>query len=182
MSELPYAASFCEENVWHLCADPRVGRAGRPTPLEERRVLVITNPQRAVATWAQRAGDPVVWDYHVVLWARADEWLAWDLDTTLGLPLPAQDWLDGSFRSGVPETFAPRFRLLAAAEYRAVFSSDRAHMLDQRGRPRAPFPSWPPILRPGGPTLGRLLDLTRREPGLVLDLPGLLALLRADRL
>lgn len=172
-----WAACFCEENAWHLCQDPRLRRGDWSPPPEDRRVLLVTNARRSVAVWRQRAGDPVVWDYHALVLARVapgGAWEAWDLDSTLPLPCPLPDWLSASFLPA-PPVLAPRFRLLGAAEYLAVFSSDRSHMLDPAGRPRAPFPPWPAITRPGGSTLARLLDLGRPAPGEVLDLPGLLA-------
>lgn len=173
-----YAACYCEENVHLLARDPRVG-----APVEERRALFVTNRARSVAVWSQRAGDPVVWDYHVVLLARSGpggRWEAWDLDTTLGLPVPLERWLGGSFRPGTPERLAPRLRLVSAAEYLARFSSDRSHMLDGRGRPRAPRPPWPPIWQEReGMNLLRFVDLERPFVGAVLGLDELASALEA---
>ena len=61
--DAPY---WCEENVWHLCADARVS-AGRAE------VAIVTNRDRSVALFHQRASPMpdgfVVWDYHVLLFA-----------------------------------------------------------------------------------------------------------------
>src|SRR5690606_29904608 len=60
--QLAYQPCYCEENIWRLCADGVVDVA-RST------VLLITNRHRTSAVWCQRsgfAGQPVVWDYHVV--------------------------------------------------------------------------------------------------------------------
>ena len=167
MSAPRYCPFYCEENLWWLAADPRVG-PGR------RRVLIVSNAQRKVALWNQRAGAPeqdglVVCDYHVVL--LCDDAL-WDLDTTLGAPLPLSDYLRQTFR-GAPDRFAPRFRVMDADLYRGLFASDRRHMRTKGGGFQEPPPPWPPIGE--GNSLEALLDFEREEPGMVVDLPGLLA-------
>lgn len=160
---LRYWPYFCEENIWHLCADEAV-----PVFVEERRVIVITGVRGRFAMRAQRAGKggPVLWDYHVVLRAR-DE--IWDLDTTLGLPLPFEEWLRGSFLP-LYRDFIPRFRIVDAALFRETFASDRSHMVGPDGVPLQPHPPWPPI--GAGMTLPRFLDLDRAYVGEVLDLEG----------
>lgn len=160
-----YCPFYCEENLWHLAADARVGE-GR------RRVLLISNPERKVALWRQRAGEAaheglVVWDYHVVLVAGRD---VWDLDTTLGAPVPAPTYLPETFR-GAPERFAPLFRVMDADVYRDAFASDRRHMRTPEGEFHKPPPPWPAIGQ--GHTLDGLLDFERSEPGEIVDLPGL---------
>lgn len=156
-----YTPYYCEENIWHLAGDPRVGDG-------ERVVAILSNAIGGVACFRQRAslelGDPVLWDYHVVLFHRssvrdAAPWDVWDLDTLLGAPVPATIWLAATFGPAgwLPRTFAPRFRLLSAAAYRDVLVSDRSHMRTPRGWRHAP-PPWPPI-GVGEPTLARLLDL-----------------------
>ena len=170
MSPPRYCPFYCEENIWWLAADARVG-PGRRT------VLVISNPAGKVALWNQRAGAAdqeglVVWDYHVVL---VCEDAVWDLDTTLGMPTPVATYLSRTFR-GAPEPFAPRFRVLDAEVYREVFASDRRHMRSDDGAFVQPPPPWAAIGE--GHTLDALVDVERREPGVVVDLPGLVALLR----
>lgn len=171
MTAPAYCPFYCEENLWHLAADPRVGE-GR------RRILLISNAERTVALWQQRAGAEaqerlVVWDYHVVL-ACARQ--IWDLDTTLGAPVPAGAYLSETFR-GAPERFAPRFRVMDADVYRDAFASDRRHMRAADGGFHKPPPPWPPIGE--GHTLETLLDFQRREPGVVVDLAGLVGCLHA---
>lgn len=157
----PYWPFFCEENLWHLCADEAV-----PVPVAERRVVFITGVRGRFAMRNQRAGEggPVLWDYHVVLRARGD---IWDLDTTLGLPLPFDDWLRGSFLP-LYRDFIPRFRVVDAAVYRAQFASDRSHMLGPGGVPLKPHPPWPPI--GVGMTLPRFITMDQPFVGEVLDL------------
>jgi hypothetical protein len=167
-----YCPYYCEENLWQLAADPRVGPG-------LRRVLLVSNLESRVALWNQRAGAPdadglVVWDYHVILTnTHAGATVVWDLDTTLGAPVPWSRYLASTFR-GAPEPFSPMFRVLDAEVYRRVFSSDRRHMRDDAGAYQQPPPTWPPI--GSGHTLPGLLDFTHKEPGEVVDLPGLVAL------
>lgn len=168
---------YCEENIWHLAADPRVGDG-------ERVVAVLSNSIGGVACFGQRAaeelGEPVLWDYHVVLLRLTDRvWEVWDLDTARGLPLPALAWLQMTFGPAgwLPRMFWPRFRLLGADAYRDVLVSDRAHMRTARGW-RHPPPPWPPIGE-GGPTLDRLLDLDDPWIGEIVEREELEARLRA---
>lgn len=151
-----YQAYYCEENAWHLCGDPRLANA-------EIEVAIVTNAARMVALWHQRAatqpGAPVVWDYHVLLFAKDDGgWSTWDLDTTLGMPVPAQRWLDATFLEVLPR-LTPRFQLLSARDYAERFASDRRHMRDEHGQWLQPPPPWPPI--GNGHTLPGLLALDR---------------------
>lgn len=172
------APYYCEENVWQLCVDPRVEGSSRA-------VIVISNARRQVAVAHQRVSDrsgrPVVWDYHVVLAARGPlGWVIWDVDSTLGLPVPLADYLRASF--GGPRGFAPpydaRFRVVEASRYRQILATDRSHMRDAAGRLRAPAPSWPPIGE--GTNLMRFVDMDQDFEGEVVGLADLSAAL--DRL
>lgn len=158
-----YTPFFCEENVWHLARDRAdSGRAGVFA-------VFITNRLQRVPLWQQRAGDPVAWDYHVVLLDGPD---VVDLDTAIdgGPTLPAAAWLAATFRP-VPEALAPRFRVVAAADLVRTFASDRSHMRGPDGTPREPFPPWPAIqCALGAHTLPRFLDLDDDIAGTWLDL------------
>jgi hypothetical protein len=170
-----YHPFYCEENVHHLCSDARI---------EGRRKLVafVSNARRAVALWAQRAapfvGQPVVWDYHVLLFAeRGRAWEAYDLDSTLGCPVAAAAYLDGTFPAGAPPGLGPRFRVIDATEFVRVFASDRSHMRRPDGTFTEPPPPWPPIRgAPGAESnLERFVDVTRPFAGELLDLEELRA-------
>lgn len=182
MSEGPaYCAYYCEENIWHLCADPRV-------VADDRRVLVICNRARRVAMWGQKISKqpeyPIAWDYHVILLARASgrPWRAWDLDARGPCPQPADTWLEHSFLGIqlLPREFEPKFRLIDADSYRRHLRSDRRHMRHPDGTSMQPPPSWPPILGEpwdepdDGSNLDRFLDMDdARFIGELLDLAGL---------
>ncbi|HEY4220068.1 MAG TPA: hypothetical protein VGO62_01970 [Myxococcota bacterium] len=147
-----YCPYFCEENVWHLCADDAVS-----APLGQRHALLISNAARAVKMRHQRAagGGVVVWDYHVVLAAPG---AVHDLDCTLGIPIAAARYVADCFVDDDVQ-----FRMVPAATYRALFASDRSHM----DASQHPFPPWPPI--GAGMTLPRLLDFTDAFGGDVVD-------------
>jgi hypothetical protein len=166
---------YCEENVWQLCVDP--GVEGAP-----RAVLVISNATRTVAVACQRAAPqpdvPVVWDYHVVLAARgALGWAIWDLDSTLGMPVPLSTYLRASlgWPPGFPSPYAARVRVVEAGCYRDTLATDRSHMRDRSGRYHAPPPPWPPIGT--GTNLMRLVDMDDPVVGEVVTLAELPAAL-----
>lgn len=161
-----YKAFYCEENIWQLAREPRFAGA---------EVSVITNPEGTALLWSQRAGSPpdgaVVWDYHVILVAPREGGghEVWDLDTVLGCPVDFERYFAMTFGdpARVPQRYRPWFRVMPAERYGALLGSDRGHMRDEAGGWRQPPPPWEP---PGGPVaLMELLDLSRPEPGEVLD-------------
>ena len=163
-----YAPFWCEENIWHLAADPRVGEGARE-------VVLLTGVSGLVACWQQRAarvpGAPVVWDYHVVLAVAAPGgWQVWDLDCMGGYPLAADAWLAATFPASqqVKLEFQPRFLVMPAADWRRDFHSNRDHMRNAQGGWRHPLPNWPLILG-AGPGLGAWVAAARDE----LTLAGL---------
>lgn len=176
-AEPAYVACYCEENIWRLVSQRFA--SGRP----EAEVALLTHAGDGVcALFDQRAapapGQPIGWDYHVVLAARdrADGgWSVWDLDALGGLQQPAERWFDRCF-PGVerwPAELVTSARLLEASEYLRTFSSDRSHMIDERGAYTKPPPPWPPIGAPRPSNLLSWLDLRRPDPGRVLGLTTL---------
>lgn len=165
-----YAAFWCEENVWHLAH-----RAEDEDWLDARAVF-ISSPNRCVAMFDQRAapqGEPIVWDYHVVLWFRAeDQWWTIDLDSRSGPLLALDDWLDASFPVPelIPDELAPTFRIVPAAEFLETFHTDRSHMLDENGTYRADPPSWEPLHQDSN--LWHFVAPQSDAPGIVMDLSG----------
>ena len=166
-----YAPFYCEENVWHLCRDATL-------PAGDRHAVFISSDARATPFFGQRAAagsDPMVWDYHVVLLlegaAGAD---VYDLDTTLGFPLSAGAYLDRTFRDlALPPAYAPKFRVVAAADMTRVFSSDRSHMRGGGAWQRPP-PRWTPIVDAGGSmNLFDFVDMRGSFVGEVLTLGGM---------
>ncbi|MCA9710154.1 MAG: hypothetical protein KDK70_30220 [Myxococcales bacterium] len=171
-SPIPF---YCEENVWQLCADPRV--EGEP-----RAAIIVSNAIGQVAVAHQRAAPrpdrPVIWDYHVILAARpATGWVIWDLDSTLRMPAPLMVYLRASFGypDGQPEPYAARFRVIEASVYRRTLATDRSHMRDASGRLRVPAPPWPLIGE--GTNLMRLVDMDDDWVGRVVSLAELPAAL-----
>ncbi|MCA9558844.1 MAG: hypothetical protein KC583_09805 [Myxococcales bacterium] len=163
----PYQPYYCEENVWHLAADPALAAA-------PRRVVFVSNPARQVLMFGQRAAGEVgyvVWDYHVVLLVDDAGWQVHDLDFVGGRPAPVATWLRASFplTGRVPGHLEPTLRVIDADRFRDVFSSDRSHMRAPDGGWLAPPPPWP---APGrGTNLMRFVDVEADFEGEVMDLP-----------
>ncbi len=136
---------YCEENVWHLNRHPSIGTV-------ERYVVFISNAQRSVALCHQRAATfapCVLWDYHVVLLVRNQNWDVLDLDTTLAFPVPARDYLLSTFLPVFQGEGPPLFRLIPAGDFDSGFSSDRRHMQREDGSFHSPPPPWPCITQNG---------------------------------
>ncbi len=170
-----YAPYYCEENIWHLCQEADFHAF-------DRKVVFISNDRRTCALWNQRAqpvaGEPVLWDYHVILMFRntgsqvSDGWHVYDLDTLLGAPIPIAEYIESTFGdpSLVPAEFGPKFRVIDADEFVSVFSSDRSHMLTADGRWQVEPPPWPAIIRNGSSNLMELIDMRNSTVGSVMEL------------
>ena len=165
-----YQPFYCEENVWHLCAEAE----------GEALAVFISNVDRQVALWGQRSAEepgwPVFWDYHVILMVRPEAsstWQVWDLDTVIGLPVPAQTYLDRAFvgTHRLPQEFHPLFRLIPALEFHATFASDRRHMRNENGVFSQPEPPWAKIGQ--GFNLWDFVDMEKPFLGDVLNLENL---------
>lgn len=142
---IPYSPLFCEENIWWLARR----QLADGVSVEDLTVVFITNASEQAMLMQQRAaphGQPLCWDYHVVLRrheAAAD--LIFDLDTRLALPTSTAVYLRATFPA--EEDLLPALRswvrLVPAQTYLARFHSDRRHM---RGRiAESAFPDYPPI-------------------------------------
>ena len=154
-----YQPYYCEENAYHLCTDPQRPELQGRSPA----AVFIRGLGDHCVMWQQGAvapGEPVFWDYHVVVLAQGP-WQIWDLDTRLGCPVPATTYLRRSFRPELtlPPELTPRFRLVDAAELARTFASDRSHMRDPDGRFSQPPPPWPAIGAGKPSTLARFLEL-----------------------
>jgi hypothetical protein len=164
-SSLPYHPFYCEENAWWLCVHPALGQ-------DERYVVFLTSRGGVCPLLHQRAASPgrlIAWDYHVIVVDPRGR--VWDQDSRLPLPTSGPTWLDLTFALSdrLPAMYAPRLRVIPAADYRQDFASDRSHMRDSRGRFQRPPPPWPHIGT--GMNLPRYLDTEAERPGRVLTLP-----------
>ncbi len=166
-----YAPYYCEENIWQLA---RAGRFERG----QADVVFISNAQRSCPLWSQRAckkhGEPVFWDYHVVLVQHDPVRKVIDLDSTLGSSLDPETWWGATFPLMdfiIPE-FRPRFRLIDAELFARTFASDRSHMRSEDGSWKAAPPHWPcPSPGEAGVDLQIFIDTSDASgaPGEVLD-------------
>lgn len=138
-----YHSHYCEENIWHLCQRPE---------LNPRFVIVIAARgdcfPMLCQTAAEDADTPLLWDYHVILLAQADQQSAYifDFDTTLGFGTPITEYLQRSFlaEKRLIPAYIPWFRLVPADIYVSSLLSDRRHMKTAQGW-MAPPPDWPAL-------------------------------------
>ena len=142
---------------------------------------IVSNTHGFVPLWGQQAAkrdppdDVVVWDYHVFVVAFTEGgWHVFDLDTTLGFPVPLDEYVAATFRPGYPlkERYAQMVKDVPAGHYLSAFGSDRSHMLDADGVPTVPFPPWEPIYgervaESRENTLPRLRDFSNNDDGIL---------------
>ncbi|KAI8059665.1 N-terminal glutamine amidase-domain-containing protein [Thamnidium elegans] len=147
---LTYTRCYCEENIYLLCKE--IEEKQNET-LEHCSVVYISNDDRMVPLWKQKAGvgqQPVVWDYHVILYVDGtedNEAMIYDYDTTLSFPCSAQEYIIETFKPEykLKKKFDRYFRFVGAKTYLEQFSSDRSHMMKKDGTYYAEPPLYPPI-------------------------------------
>jgi hypothetical protein len=175
-----YTPYYCEENIY-LLAEKLSGTAGAAF-----HVLFITNAGKSCMLLHQKAagiGKPVFWDYHVILLSGSGpDSQVLDLDTRLGFPCAAPDYLARTFPSDAPEELRPLFKVIPAETYLDGFSSDRRHMRSSDGAWLKPPPEWPCLSgkRAASPhELEHILDVEAQGWGRVLDMAAMQKLLDA---
>ncbi|CAN9503558.1 unnamed protein product [Ophioblennius macclurei] len=145
-----YTSCYCEENVWKLCDSIR---SERSDSLDQMSAVFISNENRTVPLWKQksgRKGQPVIWDYHVVLLQtgshHADS-LVYDLDSELSFPCSLGLYVDQALRSDrhIRPEYHRKLRVVPADLYLSTFASDRSHMRSSDGSWNMPPPPYPPI-------------------------------------
>ncbi|CEP16954.1 hypothetical protein [Parasitella parasitica] len=132
-SMLKYTPCYCEENIYMLCLE--IAKR-RPEVLGDFSVMFISNNNRSVPLWQQKAGrgdeHVVLWDYHVVLYSKQDsKAMIYDFDSLLPFPSPADFYAFETFKPNVvvKDVFRHSFRFIPAKAYLDHFSSDRRHMV-----------------------------------------------------
>ena len=147
-----YQPYYCEENIWQLCQkDYFKGR-------EVKVLFLLPTEANYIALWHQKLTDPdqpVFWDYHVILFDVTNLQI-FDFDTHLTFPFNAKSYFTLSFGIEYPK-YLPRFKVFDKDPFVENFSSDRSHMLDDRGRWLAEPPAWPFILNEQGVSLKNIL-------------------------
>ncbi|NQZ08694.1 MAG: hypothetical protein HRT35_16185 [Algicola sp.] len=169
--DFDYWPLFCEENVWQLCRHHHFAQ-------HKTFAVFISNETKACTLWLQQSASkqdlPVVWDYHVVLFACSEvlynginngRWTVWDLDSDLALGISVEDYLVQTFLPLAPGFghYAPTFRVVEGEVFKARFSSDRQHMKNSDGTWKSPPPSWPAIIHEEGLALAELIDMKHDE-------------------
>ncbi|XP_032874972.1 protein N-terminal glutamine amidohydrolase [Amblyraja radiata] len=144
-----YTSCYCEENVWKLC---EYIKNKRQHPLEEWYAVFISNDEKMVPIWRQRScheDQPVIWDYHVLLFhdCGGQHCEVYDLDSTLPFPCPIDIYMKEAFRSEdhMRPIFRRKMRVLRADLYLKTFASDRSHMKNAHGMWRMAPPPYPCI-------------------------------------
>jgi hypothetical protein len=164
-----YQSCYCEENIWHLVREKWFRE-------RETIVVIVSGEGRYRRLWFQNNAEspeaPVHWDYHVILLSYEDGWSVWDLDTSLGLPVPADTYFHKTFlQQNIDVAHCDVIlRLVDAEEYLRKFSSDRAHMRLPSGAWVAPPPEWPMILHGKDSNLLDWININHDAPGRVLTL------------
>lgn len=157
-SDFHYTAFFCEENIWLLAK----ALADQRYDIDKMQVLFLANPVNSLPVYQQLlapAGQPVYWDYHVILLlTMPDSAYLFDLDSRLDFPCEQFTYLQRSFydQQHWPEKLKPRVRIIPAGSYLRHFSSDRSHMRNLL--PASEFPDYPPIQAAAGDNPVTLAD------------------------
>ena len=128
-ASLLYTKCYCEENIYHLIKS--LGDLGK---LEKIYAVFISNANRSVPIWCQKSapsGHPAIWDYHVICVAKSSDWLVYDFDSQLGIPIQFEKYVNFALRPKVelPPNLEPRFRIVSGLDYIKHFASDRSHMV-----------------------------------------------------
>ncbi|KAM4689308.1 protein N-terminal glutamine amidohydrolase [Discoglossus pictus] len=148
-SQCLYTSCYCEENVWKLC---EYIRDHCPRPVEEFFAVFISNENKMIPIWKQKAGKgagPVVWDYHVLLLhvSGGDQNYIYDLDTVLPFPCSCDLYIREALKSDgfIHADFRRKLRVVRADEFLRTFASDRSHMKDSSSNWTKPPPPYPCI-------------------------------------
>ncbi|XP_072173700.1 protein N-terminal glutamine amidohydrolase-like [Diadema setosum] len=152
--ECLYTKCYCEENVWKLCDHIQQHSTDE---LQRVYAVFISNQDRVIPLWKQKAarqpGQPVLWDYHVILLynqpAGSD---IYDLDTVLPFPVSFREYVERTIGSNerLKEQFHRFFRVVPAASFLKMFASDRSHMRKENGEWQSPPPTYPCIVAQDG--------------------------------
>ncbi len=165
-NECRYWPYYCEENIWHLCQNPKFER-------QSVNVLFISNTGKHCFFSHQQAGKygQVIWDYHVVL--MVDNQI-WDLDTLLPFPCQLTEYLEKTFSFEIETQFMPKFRAISREYYIKNLTSDRSHMKDSDGNYLQPPPPWPCISPEMGSNIFKFTNMENPSPGTVYTLDQLI--------
>ncbi|XP_053469160.1 protein N-terminal glutamine amidohydrolase isoform X3 [Ictalurus furcatus] len=115
-------------------------------------LIMVLSCVMQIPIWKQkssRGGEPVIWDYHVVLlhFNPQAQSFVYDLDTTLPFPCPFDVYSREAFQSDelLKPEFQRKMRVIPAVTYLKKFASDRSHMKHSNGTWRMSPPPYPCI-------------------------------------
>ncbi|KAK9461693.1 N-terminal glutamine amidase-domain-containing protein [Lipomyces oligophaga] len=192
--EMPYAACYCEENIYKAAEIMLQKR--EPEDSYNYFVVLMSNQNEKIVFWNQRASKSqdgfIIWDYHVILLRQEanGSTAVLDFDTSLNTAqesrtsnictvdfIPFPEYIGMSLRPEIDLSpgYERRFRVVSASNYLEKFASDRSHMIvleDGVEKYSACPPNWKPIQARNGSTMNlasfRVMDLGYDDFGQVL--------------
>ncbi|RYY86535.1 hypothetical protein EON63_05590 [archaeon] len=97
-----YQSHFCEENIYCLVRDLLSHHHELSVWGIELFPIFISSQSKATPIWHQKAGNPVCWDYHVILYVTETnmrgQGVILDFDTTQPFCTPVLEYIMKSFR------------------------------------------------------------------------------------
>lgn len=145
-----YTQGFCEENIWWLARS----LSEEDYDIKEMEVLFFCNSDKSILVFNQRASDqgqPMLWDYHVVLQLTVDgQAFIYDFDTRLDFPVHRSIYCRNTFpvQTSIAERYRTWVRRIPAEGFLRHFCSDRSHMKHHVND--SCFPGYPPIQAEAG--------------------------------
>lgn len=157
VSSLPYAACYCEENIYKLCEiiQSKCNKSSDRSIQTDNVYVVFLSCAIAddgFPLWYQKASNDkshdnfgvVVWDYHVIL---LYDTLVYDIDSVLPYPCSLSEYVTKAIRpemepfdakAMLTSSHKRRLKVVKLKDYLLYFSSDRSHMLHSRAK----APTW----------------------------------------
>lgn len=146
-----YTSCYCEENIYLLCKYLLQQDINKQYKYY---ILFITNPYNSIYIFNQTLGNPVNWDYHVILLqynTYNKQVYVYDYDTTI-MPQPCAflDYITYTIQYNKQYNVfyndiyqLPYYRVISDDNYINYFSSNRVHMYNMQTKQyNSPIPTY----------------------------------------